>query len=67
MQDHIEDTKVPTLIVTIVICTTLAYVVVGLRLISRRIGNMKLETNDWFIVVALVNALINLLAQLLTQ
>lgn len=57
MKDHIGDSKVPGLVVFIVISLTSAYVVVGLRFLSRSIGKVKLGANDWLIVVALVNAL----------
>lgn len=56
MKDHIGDSKVPGMIVSIVICLTSAYVVVALRFISRSFGKVKLRANDWLIVVALVNA-----------
>lgn len=58
MEEHIEDTKVPRVIVAFTTCLTLAYLVVCLRFVSRRIGNVKLAANDWLIVIALVNALV---------
>lgn len=57
MLDHSEDNKVPRLIASFTICLTSAYVFVGLRFLSRSIGNVKLAANDWLIAAALVNAL----------
>lgn len=61
MIHHIRDSKGPRLIAAVTICLTSAYVFVGLRFLSRRIGNTKLAANDWLIVAALVNALVGAL------
>ena len=61
MIHHIGDNKAPRLIAAVTICLTSAYVFVGLRFLSRRIGNTKLAANDWLIVTALVNALVGAL------
>ena len=57
MEDHTRDTKLPGIIASCSVCLTSACLVVGLRFVSRRIGKVKLEANDWLIVLALVKAL----------
>ena len=51
---HISDDARPQLIVSHVICFTLAAIAVSLRFISRRLAKIKYEADDWLIVNALV-------------
>lgn len=53
-QQHINDNRVATLIVADVVCFTLGCIAVCMRLVSRRIANVKYMADDWFIIGALV-------------
>ena len=54
---HVQDTRVPGLISSAVICLTLAYTAVALRFLSRRLGHVKLGNDDWCTLVALVRSI----------
>jgi len=53
-KDHIDDTRVTSLIVANVVCLALAFVFVGLRFLSRWMKRIKCEADDWLIVAGLV-------------
>jgi len=52
-QAHINDDKQPDLYIAGIICLIAAYIFVGLRFLSRKLGGIKLELDDWCIVLAL--------------
>ena len=61
---HINDNYQPQLIAATVVCLTVAYVAVGVRFISRRVGRVKFGYDDISIVIALVG-LVKILDMLL--
>ena len=56
-QQHVDESKVANLIVSDVVCFTLAVVAVCMRLASRRIARIKFMADDWLIIGALVETL----------
>ena len=53
-RDHIEDTRVPGLIASNVVCLVIATTAVALRFLCRQMGRIKYEYDDWLILAALV-------------
>jgi len=51
---HVHDDRGPDMVVSNVICISLACVAVLLRLIARRLSKAKIWFDDYMIVVALV-------------
>ena len=53
-KDHIQDSKVPQLIVTGALCLAIAYIGVALRLCSRHLSQTPLKADDYTILGSLV-------------
>lgn len=51
---HIKDNRGPDMVVSTVICISLACIAVLLRLIARRLSKAKIWFDDYMIIVALV-------------
>lgn len=52
-QDHINDTQVPALLASNILCLCLASIAVGLRSLCRHISRIQYQWDDWFIVAGL--------------
>ncbi len=52
--DHIQDTRVSSLYAAAAVCLPAAYITVFLRVLSRRLGDIRLGSDDWCIMFALV-------------
>lgn len=59
-RQHIDDNRVDTLIAANVICFSLGFIAVCMRLASRRMANIEFKADDWFILCALVRSPISL-------
>lgn len=55
-KEHINESRVPTLLGSGITCLGLAVIAVVLRFISRRLGRIKYEYDDWLIIPGLVCA-----------
>jgi hypothetical protein len=53
---HKDDTRQPNLIATVVTCLFFGYLAVVLRIVARHKRNVKLLTDDWLIICALVRS-----------
>ena len=51
----LNDNRGPEIVAAITVLTLIATIAVALRLLARRISNLKFGTDDWLIVVALVS------------
>ena len=54
-KEHINDTRVPMIMTSIIAWFIIAYVAVALRFISRRISRTALKGDDWCILGSLVS------------
>ena len=54
MKEHIDDSRSTAMIVTSVICGTIACIAVVLRVIGRRLAQLKLKADDWWMIISLV-------------
>lgn len=54
MLEHINDTKVPAIITSSVICNVAACIAVALRFYSRHLKRAGLRKDDYFITIGLV-------------
>ena len=54
MKEHINDTKVPGILASNIVCLCIAFSAVSLRFISRRLVRAEFKIDDWMIVLALV-------------
>ena len=57
MERHIDESKVPMMIIVSAVCLPAAYIFVVLRFVSRHVGLVKLNLSDWLTLVALVSTL----------
>ena len=55
--DHINETRVPALDIATYICLPAAFIAVICRILSRRIAEVPLKADDWWIFVGLVSHL----------
>lgn len=54
MQAHIDDSRQPKLLATLIICVVLAYVAVTLRFVARHKVRASIGADDVWIIIALV-------------
>lgn len=54
---NLDDDKRASIMVTSIVTWCMAVLVVGLRLVSRRLKNIDLWIDDWLIIAALVRTL----------
>ena len=52
---HLSDSRVPDVIAAIAICLPCAIGAVALRFVSRRLGQIPIKADDWWIVLGLVS------------
>lgn len=52
--EHINDSRIPSIRIAAAFCLSAAYIAVFLRVLSRQLGNIKLGSDDWCIILALV-------------
>lgn len=52
--EHIDESRIPELLVSQIICFVLAVAAVILRLLSRRLHQAPIKSDDFMILVALV-------------
>ncbi|KAH9906894.1 hypothetical protein F4778DRAFT_723921 [Xylariomycetidae sp. FL2044] len=53
MQDHVDDTQVPRIIISSIICAVLTCICVGLRFVARRLNRAGLGKDDYCLVIGL--------------
>lgn len=53
-QSHFNETRIPDIIASNVVCLSLACIAVALRFYSRRIKQIRYEADDWLILGGLV-------------
>ena len=53
-QAHFDETQVPALLTSNIICLSIAYSAVSLRFLCRRIGHVKHDWDDWLVASGLV-------------
>ena len=56
-QTHYDETQVPALLTSNIICLTISYSAVGLRFLCRRIGHIAHDWDDWLVAAGLVRLL----------
>lgn len=59
MEEHIDDNKIPSIVVANVVCGLAAYSAVGVRLYARRLSGVKLGRDDYCIMAALVGCFLS--------
>lgn len=52
--EHLHDNKIPQLLVSQITCFVLAITAVILRLVSRRLNQASIQSDDYMILIALV-------------
>ena len=53
---HVQDDRRPELVISVIVCLSLAYISVLLRILSRRLIQASLKADDWMIVAELVRS-----------
>lgn len=52
---HLDDSRVPEIVASLVICLPLALTAVALRFLARRKGKIAIKADDWWIAIGLVS------------